>query len=365
MKILFLSNSFGALANFRYELIENLCADKNNELYLAFPFGEDTKKLDSFNLKYIDTQMTQKGKNPLSDFGLYLRYEKIISDIKPNIILSYTIKPNIYGAFAAKKNRIPIIISITGLGTALEYPGILQKITTFLYKMASKCASIVYFQNYDNNQFFIKHGIRMKASALVPGSGVNLNKFKVLPYPDGDEVHFVMITRVLKQKGIDEYIEAARYIRKKYPNSFFHVIGGCIDENYLSVLLEEQNNGTIIYEGEQSDIIKFHTISSCTIHPSYYPEGMSNVLLESGACGRPIITTDRSGCREAIEDGVNGYICKQQDSKDLICQIEKFLSLSKEQRKEMGLAGRRKIEKEFDREIVVKHYIDSINKYKI
>ena len=164
----------------------------------------------------------------------------------------------------------------------------------------------------------------------------------------------------MKEKGIDQYLEAAKYIRNKYPNTRFHICGFC-EEDYEDILKEYQNQGIIIYHGLLDDVRKILKITHCTIHPTYYPEGMSNVLLESCACARPIITTDRSGCKEIVDDGINGYIIKQKDSNDLIDKIEKFLNLDYEDKKLMGLYARNKVESEFDRNIVVNIYKQILN----
>src|SRR5699024_8742538 len=165
----------------------------------------------------------------------------------------------------------------------------------------------------------------------------------------------------MKEKGIDQYLDAAQYIKNKYPNTEFHVLGYC-EEDYEDKLNKMQAEGMIQYHGMVDDVREFHKISHCTIHPTYYPEGMSNVLLESAASGRPIITTNRSGCREIVEDGVNGYVVEQENSQDLINKIEEFLNLSYEEKKEMSLSGRKKVEQEFDRQIVVDAYEEEIQK---
>ena len=191
---------------------------------------------------------------------------------------------------------------------------------------------------------------------LLPGSGVNLARYEVSEYPDKDMVDFVFVGRMMKEKGIENYMEAAEYIHEKYPETRFHICGA-YEQDYREKLEQLQKEGVLIYHGMVKDMVAIYKEMSCTIHPSYYPEGLSNVLLESSACARPIITTDRPGCREVIDDGVNGYICKQNDTKDLIMQIEKFLVLSREARKQMGLAGRAKVEKEFNRQIVIDKYL--------
>ncbi|WHH57480.1 glycosyltransferase [Petroclostridium sp. X23] len=212
-------------------------------------------------------------------------------------------------------------------------------------------------RNYEINSNSM--GIVKGKQRLIPGSGVNLNYYKVLDYPSDDIINFLFISRVMRQKGIEQYLEAAEYIKSKYPNIEFHVLGFC-EGAYEDKLVEMQARAIIKYHGMQSDVRRFHKISHCTIHPTFYPEGMSNVLLESAACGRPIIATNRSGCREIIDDGVNGYIVEQQSSKDLIKKIEKFLALDYKEKKRMGLAGREKIEREFDRQIVIDNYIEEI-----
>ena len=183
-----------------------------------------------------------------------------------------------------------------------------------------------------------------------------MNQYAVMEYPTGDTIDFVFIARVMKEKGIDQYLDAAKYIRKKYPNTRFHVCGAC-EQDYKETLDKLSEQGIIQYHGLVKDITAIHKISSCTIHPTYYPEGLSNVLLESCACGRPIITTNRAGCREVVDDGVNGFVIKEKNSQDLIEKIEKFLALSYKARMNMGLAGRKKVEREFSRQIVVDKYM--------
>ena len=206
----------------------------------------------------------------------------------------------------------------------------------------------------------VRHGIVKGEYDLLPGSGVNLEQYKVYPYPNGETVDFIFVARVMKEKGIDQYLEAAKEIRKRHPETRFHICGFC-EQNYENSLKELSDNGTVIYHGLVEDMRPIYQIADCTIHPTYYPEGLSNVLLESAACGRPIITTDRIGCREVVDDGVNGYIVKQRDSEDLIQKIERFLELDRDEREKMGLAGRKKVEKEFDRQIVIDKYLKEMS----
>ena len=270
-----------------------------------------------------------------------------------------TIKPNIYGGIACRLLKTPYISNITGLGTALENKGLLQKIIVHLYKISLRKAKCVFFQNTENQQFFIDNNISVGKGRLIPGSGVNLEHFQVLDYPASDTIEFVFISRIMKEKGIEQYLEAAEYIKNKYPNTRFHICGFC-EEDYQDILEEMQSKGIIVYQGVLDDVREILKITHCTVHPTYYPEGMSNVLLESAACGRPVITTDRSGCREIVDDGVNGYLAKPKDTLDLIKKIEQFIALDFDKKKKMGLAGRKKVEKEFDRQIVVNAYMEEI-----
>ena len=274
-----------------------------------------------------------------------------------NLVITYTIKPNVYGGIACQLCKVPYVANVTGLGTAVENGGILQKITLALYRMGLRKAKRVFFQNQANLDFMFSHKVVKGAYSLLPGSGVNLERFSPLPYPgEADGIHFVFISRIMREKGIEQYLDAAKYFAECHPELHFHICGFCEPE-YKGKLDEYVQNGTVIYHGMVRDVREIHKISHCTTHPSFYPEGISNVLLESCACARPIITTDRSGCREVVDDGVNGYVVKQRDSEDLIQKIEKFLALTHEQRMQMGLAGRAKVEKEFDRKIVVNAYL--------
>ncbi|MBX4160210.1 glycosyltransferase family 4 protein [Priestia megaterium] len=356
-KILILANNDVGLYRFRRELIEQLV--KDYEVYISLPYGDLVPNLEDLGCKFINTDISRRGTNPLTDLKLFMTYKNIIKNIRPDVVLTYTIKPNVYGGLASRISSVPYITNITGLGTAVENESILQKVTLFLYKNALRKAKCVFFQNEDNLKFFIERNVVGGKYRLIPGSGVNLQQYKMLDYPDGNNINFLFVARVMKEKGIDQFLEAAEYIRKKHSNTRFHVLGFC-EENYGKKLEELQKKNIIKYHGMQSDVKKFHAFSHCTIHPTYYPEGMSNVLLESASCGRPIITTNRSGCREIVEEGVNGYVVNQKDTKDLIIAIEKFLSLDYNLKRNMGIQGRKKIEKEFDRNIVVNAYLEEV-----
>lgn len=360
-RVLFLVNHEVVIYNFRLELVERLLAD-GHSVVISSPYGERIEELKSLGCEYREISISRHGTNPVEDLALIFTYKKLIKQVKPDIVFTYTIKPNIYGAIACKSDRIPCVTNITGLGTALENPGPIQKVAVLLYKYAMTRVQKVFFQNSENQEFFIDRKIISDRYELLPGSGVNLDRFVPIEYPCESKVEFAFISRIMREKGVDHYLEAAEYIRKKYPNTVFHVCGFC-EQAYEEKLKDLQDRGIIVYHGMVKDIRRVLADVCCTIHPTYYPEGISNVLLESCASARPIITTDRSGCREVIDDGINGFVVKQQDSQDLISKIEKFLALSWEERRDMGLAGRKKVEKEFDRQIVVKKYLAEIEKH--
>ena len=357
-RILFLVNHDVVIYNFRLELVERLL-EENYEVHISSPYGERIEDLKNLGCHYHEIHMERHGMNPISEYKLLKAYKMLLKEIKPDMIFGYTIKPNIYGALAAQSKNIPFVANITGLGTAVENPGLTQKVMLVLYKLAFCKVQRVFCQNEENKEFFIKHNIVVNKLDLLPGSGVNLERFIVKEYPTDEVIRFAFVSRIMKEKGIDQYLEAAKEIKKKYPNTEFHICGFCEDE-YKGKLKEYHDEGIVIYNGMIRDVSKFLENIHCVVHPTYYPEGISNVLLESSASARPIITTNRSGCREVIDDKVNGFIIEQKNAVDLVKKIEMFLSISYDKKKNMGLAGRSKVEKEFDRKIVVEKYMNEL-----
>lgn len=362
MKVLILANNDVGLYNFRRELIEKLIQERH-EVYISLPKGERVEKMVKLGCEFLETKIDRRGTNPFKDFKLLLRYNKILNKINPDIVLTYTIKPNIYGGIACRKKKVHYICNITGLGTATENKGLIQKVILFLYKVALKNVRCCFVQNEENLKFLKENRlVDEEKYVLIPGSGVNLKHFKVLPYPEEKEkIKFLFISRIMKEKGIDEYIELARYMTKKYKHVEFHILGFC-EQEYEEKLKQLQEEEIVYYHGMQNDTIPFLKECSCLIHPSYYPEGMSNVCLEASASGRPVITTNRSGCRETVEDGQTGYIIEPKNVDMLIQRVEQFIAMPKLQREEMGKKARIKVEKEFDRNIVINAYLKEIKK---
>ena len=356
--ILIVSNVTAGLVSFRRELIETLTRD--HTVYILAADNGRRDVLESLGAIIIPAELERHGTNPVKELRSAAFFKSKMREIKPDIVLTYTIKANIYAGMAAASLGIPYVANITGLGPAVENGGLMQKITVPLYRYGLRKARKVFFQNTANRDFMLaRHMVREGQYDLLPGSGVNLAQYQPTPYPDGDSVDFLFISRVMKEKGIDQYLEAAREIRARHPETRFHVCGRC-EQDYEPLLHALQEEGLILYHGSVNDVAGMHRVCASTGHPSYYPEGMSNVLLESCACGRPIITTNRPGCGEIVDDGVNGFVVREKDSADLVEKIEKFLNLPWERRRDMGLAGRAKVEKEFDRQIVVKKYLDEL-----
>jgi len=359
-KIVILGNHHVVLYNFRKELIQRLI--KNGyQVIAALPYVKEAEKLRDLGCELVDIPVERRGTNPIKDFELFLRYYKLLREQKPDMVYTYTIKPNIYGGMACRFLKVPYLINVTGLGSAMEGNGILQKITSCLYRMAVKKADCVFFQNEMNRQVFEDRNIRGKDIELLPGSGVNLEYFSYMEMPSADKTEFVYISRVMKEKGIEQYLDAAEIVRKKYPETCFHILGFC-EERYEEKLKDLQEKGVIEYHGMQDDVRKYLRNIHCLVHPSFYPEGMSNVCLEAAASGRAVITTRRYGCRETVDDGVTGYLVDEQNTEQLIDRIEEFILLSYEEKVQMGRAARNKMKQEFDRTRVVEAYMKRTNR---
>ena len=327
MKVLILANNDVGLYKFRRELIEELLFPgkyiKENKIepckvYISLPEGSFIPELQKIGCQFINTPIDCRGVNPIKDLKLMVTYRKILKKVKPDIVFGYTIKPNVYGGMMCASLGIPYVVNITGLGTAVEKGGMLQKITLGLYHIGLRKAQKVFFQNTENRDFMIKQHVIKTAFDMLPGSGVNLKEYQVLEYPVGENINFIFVARVMKEKGIDQYLEAAKYIRSRYPKTRFHICGFC-EEDYKNVLEELARQGIIIYHGLVDNMREIYQMAACTIHPTYYPEGLSNVLTEKiPELVPPIITTNRSGCREVIDDGINGYVVEKQNSRRIL-----------------------------------------------
>ncbi len=361
-RILILTNNSGGLYHFRAELIQKLI-DLGHEVYFALPEPEDdgyVKLIMECGAKHILTPIKRRSINFLEEIKLIKTYKSIIHNINPHLVLTYTIKPNIYGTYAAKKYRKPVIMNITGIGHSL-YGGIIKNITKKLYKYACGKADIVFFQNYSNSSFFISEGmVNQSKIKHIPGSGVNTGTFQpVKKNTDDSIVRFLYIGRIMKEKGIDEFLEAAKEITEVYDNVEFLLIGNFEEEQYKDIVMSI-DNPKIQYFGYSRDIRNEIKDVDCIVNPSYH-EGMSNVLLEGAAMGKPLIASNIPGCKEIIEEGKNGFLFNVRSADSLKEKIVHFLELTPEERIQMGQYSRKKTQLEFDRNIVIDEYIKAIN----
>lgn len=363
-KILIVANDTTFIYKLRKEIILEFI-NEGHEVVIVAKLLRFVKELDSMGCSLIDFDFHRIATNPVNDLILFKNIYKLIKREKPDIIFTNSIKPNVYFGIGSKLLKIPMIPNISGLGRALEYPGVLQKISIILYKMGMTGASIVLFQNEFNKNFFRSKKIISdnKENIVLPGSGVNLDEYNVLEYPKSEDINFLFIGRIRQEKGIDYIINSAQKLHEKYPNIKFDLCGLCEDAKYLEIFKKFNELDFIEYHGEIEDLSEFYKKAHCIVHPTYYPEGMSNVLLEACSHARPIITTDRPGCREIVDDGYNGYMIKTRNQEQLDSALEKFINLNYEDKLKMGLNGREKIENNFDRRFVVSQYMKIIETY--
>ncbi len=360
-RVLVAINFDEGLYNFRKELLEAFVA-AGYETHIAVPDGEYIARFQEMGCIFHDTAaLNRRGINPLQELSLIRVYGRIMDEVMPDAVLTYTIKPNVYMGFLCGRRKIPYITTITGLGTAVDGKGPLQLFAQRLYKNALKRAAVVFFQNEANEKIFARLGIAPGRHRMLPGSGVNLRRFACQEFPQGGTTGFLFISRIMKEKGIEEYLDAAETIHKRHPETRFRILGFMEDDYTGRERFERlRQEGVIEFMGSVEDVIPYIRDSQCLIHPSCYPEGMSNVCLESAACGRAVITTDRPGCRETVRDGISGFLIREHDSPDLIDKIERFLALSLEERKSLGQNGRKYMEERFDRDIVVGRYLEAV-----
>lgn len=357
-KVLFLAQHFITLYSFRRELIERLCKE-GHDVYLSLPESDDNKYFESLGCKIVPTKIDRRGVNPVKDIKLVAFYKKLFSRINPDIIFSYTIKPNVYGCMASN-GKYKQVCNVTGTGGTFLEDNLVAKICRYLYRHSVKKCYKVFFQNTDDRDMFIRNGMVKDNWDMLPGSGVNLEQFSLSPLPDDEVVNFIFIGRVMKLKGIDEFLEAAKIIKGKYPNTNFY-IAGFIEEGEYSEKVARYSDA-VLPLGFVKDITGEIKKCHCTILPSHGGEGVPNVLLESAAMGRICIGSRIPGTRDAIDDGRTGYLFEAGNVESLVEAIEKVMQLSAEQKAEMGKNGRAKVEKEFNREIVIQKYVDEVEK---
>lgn len=363
MKILILANNDYGLYKFRKELIAELIRN-GFEVFISLPNGIKINDLTEMGCKFIPVSIDIRGKNVLSDLLLLFKYIRIMHTLKPDIVLTYTVKPNVYGGLICRFMNIPFLSNITGLGSAFQEDNILKSLLILLYRRSISYSNHVYIQNSDIVSRLIEMNIDIRNYSIIPGSGVNLEEFKKSNFPHDEKIRFAFIGRIMEIKGIEEYLKLSKMVKQKYENVEFHVFGSFDEDKFKNIIQKMDEEGLIFYHGFKDDIKIHMKIISAVIMPSH-SEGMSNVLLEAAAMGRVTIASDIPGCKEIIDDGVTGYKFKLGDVNDLYDKVVNFIELPFEDKKEMGKAARLKVEKEFDREIVIDAYMREIKKFEV
>lgn len=378
MKIVICLNSAWNLVNFRTGLIKALVAQGYEVVALA-PSDAFTPRLAALGCRFVPIPMANSGTNPLQDCLLLLRFWKILQQEQPDVYLAYTAKPNIYGSMAAHLLGIPVINNISGLGAVFIQNGWLARVMRGLYRMALARSVKVFFQNPDDRALFIESClVGADMTDLLPGSGIDLERFKpvtpcidsmtmdchIVASPRNDGIfRFLLIARMLRDKGVCEYIEAARQLRKRWPQAEFFLLGPLDVQNPAAISRAEIDalvaEGVVNYLGVSDDVRTQIATADCIVLPSYR-EGTPRVLLEAAAMARPIVTTNAVGCREVVDDGVNGYLCRIRDTTDLTDKMNRIIATSPADREAMGLRGREKVEREFDEKIVINKYLEVI-----
>lgn len=355
-KVLIVTNHSYMLWQFRKELIFAL--SQKYEVVLCMPFVGREEDFKRKGFRCIETKINRRGINPITDIKLVYTYKCILKSEKPDMVITYSIKPNIYVGWLCGKMGIPFCANVQGLGTAFQKAGLAQFVTV-LYKLAFRKVQTVFFENEFNAEEFQKrHIISIEKQTVLRGAGVNLEHYTYQPYPQNEKIHFLYLGRIMKEKGMDELFLAVRNLYQETKNFVLDLVGFFEDE-YKEQVEQLEKEGIAVFHGFQKDPRPYYMEADCIVLPSYH-EGMSNVLLEAAAVGRPLITNDIPGCREAVDDGVNGFLVKVKDAQDLFQKMKQFLDLDEKTREEMGIAGYEKMKKEFRKEVVVDKTIKAL-----
>lgn len=357
-------NTAWNLVNFRTGLIQALIAE-GYEVVAVAPHDEYALRLEQLGCRHAPLAMDNKGTNPGRDFLLLVRFLKLMLSERPDVFLGYTIKPNVYGSLTAHALKIPVINNVAGLGTVFIKGGWLNQLVRQLYRISLSRSAKVFFQNGDDRQLFVSGGLVSETvTDRLPGSGVDLVKFRPVPLPTRHVVRFLLIARMLWDKGVGEFVEAARLLKRRGIEAELCLLGFLDVQNPAAISRKHMDDwvseGVVRYLGVSDNVREEIALADCVVLPSFYREGTPRTLLEAAAMARPIVTTDSVGCRDVVDDGVNGYLCKPKDAVDLADKMEKIVSMTPYEREAMGLRGREKVEREFDEKIVIQKYLEAI-----
>ena len=355
-KILVLTNHSYMLYRFRLELLQELA--KSYEVVLSMPFAGHEDDFKALGFRCIETQVDRRGINPKTDLALLKTYRKLLKAEKPDLVITYSIKPNIYGGMACTRLKIPFCANVQGLGTAFQKP-MIARFVTMLYRYAFRRVRTVFFENQANaKEFRDRNILTPEKQTVLHGAGINLDRYPLSPYPDNNVPHFLYLGRIMKEKGIDELLTACKKLHTE--GHAFHLdMVGFYEDEYQAQVEELVSMGIATFHGFQETPLPYYVGADCVVLPSYH-EGMSNVLLEAASIGRPLITSDIPGCKEAVDHDRTGYLVQVKDADSLFEAMKNFLSLTPDQRKEMGLCGRAKMEKEFRKEEIVAQTIKAL-----
>lgn len=358
MKILILANFDVGLYQFRRELISALLED--HQVIISLPDGDLVRRLEKMGCRFVDTPVDRRGINPVTDLKLLLQYRKILREEKPDLVITYTIKPNIYGGIACQMAKVPYAVNITGLGTAFQKQGALRKLVTLLYKIALKKAKVVFFENAGNRQTLLDAGIVAEAQCcLLNGAGVNTEHYAETPYPaEETTTRFLFVGRVMAEKGVDELFNAMKQLRAEGIDCTLDVLGG-YEENYRDTIEACAADGWLRYHGYQTDVRPFIAATHCFVLPSYH-EGMANTNLECASMGRPVITSNIHGCKEAVIEGKSGLLCEPRNMDSLYKAMKQFCGMNQKERAAMGKAGRAHMAEVFDKKKVIEVTINRL-----
>lgn len=364
MQILMTVNAAWNIWNFRRSVVEALMADGHRGTVLA-PLDDSVPELEGLGCRVRPLEMSVKGLNPIEDLKLQRRFKRVFLEEEPDVVLSYTIKNNIFGARAARAVGVPFLPNVTGLGTAFLSGKLLQTVTEQLYRRSFSALPTVFFQNEDDRDLFLDRSmVRPDQARLLPGSGIDLVRFAPAEMPPAEDPPvFLMIARLLRDKGVLEFVDAARQIKAQHPKARFQLLGAAGAENRSAIDRATVDawvaEGVVEYLGTTSDVRPAIAAASCVVLPSYR-EGAPRTLIEAAAMARPVITTNVPGCRAVVDRYVSGFLCEVRSADSLAAAIKRFLALTPEAKEAMGQAGRAKMEREYDQSIVLDAYCEAI-----
>lgn len=361
-KILIITNHSYMLYQFRKEFIEKLLEEYN--VVLSMPFVGHESDFKQMGCKCVEAHVDRRGMNPVTDFKLLRFYHRLIAVEKPDKVITYSIKPNIYAGLICSHKKIPYYANVQGLGTAFQNKR-LAWFVGLLYKTAFRKVTEVFFENSGNAKEFLERKLVTKDKiAVLNGAGVNLDRYSYQPFAAGEKedrvMHFLYLGRIMKEKGIDELFSSMRRLHEEYGSKVVLDIVGFFEDEYKNMIEEMEEDGIAVFHGFQEETRPYYVMSDCVVLPSYH-EGMSNVLLEASAMGRPVITSDIPGCREAVEDGKSGYLCEVKNAEMLFEKMRLMVDKSVEEREAMGRCARKRMEEMFDKNKIVDQTVGIID----